>query len=196
MRDQAMADAAQSLMTVEEFYLWCETQEDRYELVDGVPVPLRAMAGASDPHDAIVVNLIIALGNQLAGTECRPSTADKALRTAIKRVRRPDVTIECAPVTKKTYESRNPIAVFEILSPTTRKNDRTEKLPEYMRHPSLRAIVHIDPDLMDVLVYTRGADGHWETERLFSEADAARIPGTDVNLPLSEIYAGIPLDIT
>jgi Uma2 family endonuclease len=189
-----MADAAKSLMTAEEFYLWCETQEERYELVDGIPVPLRAMAGASDPHDAIVVNLIVALGNQLAGTECRPSTADKALRTAIKRVRRPDVTIECAPVTKKTYESRNPIAVFEILSPTPRQNDRIEKLPEYMRHPSLRAIVHIDPDVMDVVVYTRGSDGQWETERLLTETAAVKVPGLDVSLALSIIYARVPFE--
>jgi Uma2 family endonuclease len=108
-----MADAARKLMTVDEFHLWCEHQDDRYELVDGVAVLLRGMAGASDPHDAIVVNLIGTLFNQLAGTPCRPSTADKVLRTAINCVRRPDVTIECSPVTPKTFELRNPVAVFE-----------------------------------------------------------------------------------
>ena len=189
-----MADAARQLMTAEEFYLWCESQEDRYELVDGVPVPLRAMAGASDPHDAIVINLIGTLYNQLAGSNCRPSSADKALRTAIRRVRRPDVTIECSPVTPKTYESRNPIAVFEVLSPTTRLNDRAEKLPEYMRHPSLKTIVHIDPDRMDVLVYFRAADGQWDTQRMLLADNILRVADTSVAISLDDIYRGVPVE--
>jgi Uma2 family endonuclease len=193
-QDATMADAARHVMTVEEFFVWCENQENRYELVDGIPVPLRAMSGASDAHDAIVVNLIGTLFAQLAGTTCRPSTADKALRTAIRRVRRPDVTIECSPVTPKTYEARNPVAVFEILSPTTRKNDRAEKLPEYMRHPSLRAIVHIDPDVMDVLVYARGSDGQWDARRLLAATDAITVPGMDVTIDLTTLYAGVPLE--
>lgn len=92
-----MASTATRLMSVEEFYLWCRDQEERYELVDGVPVPLRAMSGASTRHDAISVNIIGALFNQLRGTDCRPTTPDTAVRTAIRRIRRPDVTVECAP---------------------------------------------------------------------------------------------------
>ena len=80
-------------MTPDEFLIWNLSQDERYELVDGFPVPLRSMAGASDSHDSIVINLIAALKTQLRGSDCRPSTSDKALTTSIKRVRRPDVTI-------------------------------------------------------------------------------------------------------
>ena len=161
-----MANARRLDMTADEFLVWNLTQDERFELVDGVPVPLRAMAGATDAHDTIVVNLIVALGNQLEGTLCRPKTADTASRTAIARIRRPDVSIECSAVVSDSQQARNPLAGFEILSPTTRKMDRTLKLHEYMRHPSLKVIVHIDPDVMDVLVFTRGADGQWDPERL------------------------------
>lgn len=190
-----MADAAQKAMTAEEFYLWCRDQEERYELVDGFPVPLRGMAGASLTHDALSTNLIIALGNQLRGTGCRPTTPDAAVRTSIKRIRRPDVTVECAPPDAKSFEARNPIAVFEVLSPTTRKIDRNVKLQEYMRHPTLRVIVHIDPDLMDVLVYTRAEGGPWETERLDTADAVVRIPGTPAAVPLSAIYEDVPLSV-
>ena len=186
-----MADAASELMSVEEFFAWCRDQDERYELVDGVPVPLRAMSGVSMAHDAIAVNIIVALGNQLRGSGCRPTTPDAGLRTAIRRVRRPDVTIECAPPSSRSYEATNPIAVFEILSPTTRKNDRNVKLPEYFRHPALRTIVLIDPDLMDVLVYRRDAGGDWQDARFVRLADHFAIAGVEARLSLAQIYDGV-----
>lgn len=189
-----MADAQRRTdMTVEEFLEWNLSQDQRYEFVDGVPVPLGAMAGAKDEHDTIVVNLIIALGSQLAGTPCRPKKADTAARTRIKRVRRPDVTIECAPVERGSLEARNPIAVFEVLSPTTRQLDRSEKLDEYIHHPSLRAIVHIDPGIMDVMVYTRTANGQWQAARLDQPEGVVRIPDLPVSLSLASVYDGVPL---
>ncbi|MFM9943232.1 MAG: Uma2 family endonuclease [Hyphomicrobiaceae bacterium] len=180
-------------MTVEEFLQWNLSQDERYELVDGVPVPLRAMAGAKDEHDTVVVNLIVALGSQLAGSPCRPKTADTALRTRIKRVRRPDVTIECAPVEHGSLEARNPVAVLEVLSPITRQLDRSEKLQEYLRHPSLTTVVHVDPSIMDVMVYTRGDAGLWNSERLSQSTDVIPIAGTSAALSLATVYGGVPL---
>ena len=96
-----MAETRQKEMTAGEFYRWCLDQEERFELVDGFPVPLRAMSGASTTHDQIVVNVIAALKQMLRGTGCRPTTADVALRTGIKRSRRPYVMIECAHPTPR-----------------------------------------------------------------------------------------------
>lgn len=186
-----MPNAAQRLMSVEEFYDWCRDQDQRYEFVDGVPVPLRGMSGASTRHDAIAVNIIVSLGTQLRGTGCRPTTPDTAVRTAIRRVRRPDVTIECAPPSSNSYEATNPVAVFEVLSPTTRKNDRNAKLPEYLRHASLRTIVLIDPDIMDVLIYRREDGGEWQDERLMELDHSFTIAGTSASLSLGDIYAGV-----
>ena len=42
-----MAETQMRSMTPEEFYQWQLDQDERYELVEGVPVPLRAMTGAS-----------------------------------------------------------------------------------------------------------------------------------------------------
>ena len=197
-----MADTHQQTMTVEEFLQWNLDQDERYELVDGIPVPLRAvdpatgMDGARGEHDAIVVNLIVALGNQSRGGPCKPRTANTAVRTKIKGVRRPDVTIECSPLERGSLEARNPVAVFEVLSPTTRKIDRSVKLQEYRRHPGLRAIVHIDPDLMDVIVYTRNGSGDWDDRRFEAPEDMVHIADTPIALRLSGIYEGVPLSPT
>jgi Uma2 family endonuclease len=188
-----MPDAARREMTADEFLVWNLEQDERFELVDGTPLPLRGMSGAKAEHDTIVVNLIVALGQQLNGTGCRPRTADTALRTRIRRVRRPDVTVECAGVEPGSLEARNPVAVFEVLSPTTRQLDRSEKLQEYQQHPKLQTIVHVDPSLMDVMVYTRGTAGGWEAERLQQPTDVIRLTGTPVALDLAAVYDGIPL---
>ena len=186
-----MATVTRPDMTADEFLVWNLSREQRYELVDGVPVPLRAMYGASNFHDDIVTHLIVALGIKLKG--CKPRTADTALRTAIKRVRRPDVTVDCAQSLPDAYESHKPTAVFEVLSPSTRLVDGSLKLSEYLRHPPLRTIVHIDPDRMAVAVFHRGADGQWSDWLLIAPGDLVAVQETPAVLTLAEIYDGIPL---
>jgi Uma2 family endonuclease len=180
-------------MTADEFLIWNLDQDERYELVDGIPVPMRAMAGASNYHDAITTNLIGLLFAALRGGPCKPRTADTAIRTSIRKVRRADVVIECAPPKPNSYEATSPVAVFEVLSPSTRQNDRLVKLQEYMRHPTLQSIVQVDPGLMDVLVYTRDAAGLWDHVRLLEPDDVVEVAGTQARLPLAAIYDGVPL---
>jgi Uma2 family endonuclease len=181
-------------MTADEFLTWSLSQEDRYELVDGVPVPLHGMAGESNFHDAIVVRLIAMLFGKLSGSGCEPRTADTVLRTSIKRVRRPDVTVECGPIRSNHYESSNPVAAFEVLSPSTRGVELVVKLAEYQRHPSLRTIVHLDPERMEVAVFRRDAAGVWNdgvVQR--SPEDMIAVADTGAVLTLAEIYAGLPM---
>lgn len=188
-----MARPRATEMTADEFLRWNLTQDQRYELVDGIPVPLRAMTGASNYHDRIVSNLMGLLFEALKGTGCWAATADTALRTSIKRVRRPDVTIQCDAPKSETYESTNPLAAFEVLSPTTSKHDRTVKLAEYMRHPTLRTIVHIDPDVMAVVVYARLPDQTWVPATFDRASDQIELAGPSARLTIGDIYGGVPL---
>jgi Uma2 family endonuclease len=116
-------------MTPEEFLVWCQDQEGRWELVAGVPT--LAMVGATRRHDTIVVRLIVALDRRLKGGRCTPQTADQAVRTGAASIRRPDVTVDCGPTADDALEASRPTAVFEVLSPSTRKTDRFRKLEEY-----------------------------------------------------------------
>jgi Uma2 family endonuclease len=188
-----MAKARAREMTPDEFLIWNLDQDQKYELVDGLPVPMRLMAGASNGHDVITTNLIVELGAQLKGGPFKPRTSDTAIRTSISKVRRADVLIECAPPQPNTYEASNPVAVFEVLSASTRQNDRLVKLQEYMWHPALRCIVQIDPGLMDVLVYTRTAAGDWDHVRLLEPEDMITVAGTEAHLPLAAVYGDVPL---
>jgi len=106
-----MAGQATKLMSVEEFFAWQQRQDDRYELVEGVP--LKLMTGASLQHDRITSNVLIDLGNQLDGTPCWPATADVALRTKIRSLRRADVLVTCDEPRLDTYEANDPKMVVE-----------------------------------------------------------------------------------
>ncbi len=183
-----MADALRKLMTVEDFYIWQLDQDERYELVEGVPVPLRAMTGASNEHDTILVNCIGELHTRLRGKPCRVVSADTALRTSIRSTRRPDVMVECAPPQPRTYEARQPLVVIEVLSPSTRKFDLLNKLEEYRRMPTLRHILLIDPDLISAQHYARADEGEWSSRELRGRAALIAFDAIDVTLSLGALY--------
>lgn len=76
-----MPDPARRRMTPEEFFAWQLHQDERYELVDGIPVLRdRMMTGSSAQHDQATVTIIASLHMQLRGSGHRPTTADIAIR--------------------------------------------------------------------------------------------------------------------
>jgi Uma2 family endonuclease len=188
-----MAEAQTRLMTCDEFYIWQLDQDERYELVEGVPVPLRGMTGASNVHDVILVNCIGELYARLRGKPCRVASADTALRTSIRSSRRPDVTVDRAPPDSRSYESRRPTVVVEVLSPSTRKIDPFTKLDEYRRHATLRHILLIDPDLLAAKLYSRPEGGDWMDADLIGEEAMVELSAIDVVLPLKALYERVEL---
>lgn len=179
-------------MTADEFLEWSLHQEDRYELVDGRAV---LMAGANNEHDVIVVNLITALGTRLRGGPCRPSTADTAARMLRGNVRRPDVTVDCAPPVRGSAECHQPTVFFEVLSPSTRGQDLVRKAMENRLVPSLRHFVFIEPLRVSVQLWSRGDDDEWGEPADLESLDAIlSLPAIDIALPLSTVYEGALLE--
>jgi Uma2 family endonuclease len=192
-----MLKAKPQLMTADEFLVWNLSQEDKYELVDGVPVPLHepmvGQAGATEKHDVIVVNLIATLRNKLRGGPCRPTTSDQAVRTMAHKVRRPDVTIECAPRQSTALEVREPVVVFEVLSPSNRPSQIVRKLEEYRHHPAIRYIVLIEQATVSVTQLSRDVLGAWGETTLTDMTDTLHLDPPGVVLPLVEIYEDVVL---
>ena len=179
-------------MSADEFLVWNLSQDQKYELVDGIPVPLHGQqSGATRSHDRIVVNLIRHLGNRLAGGPCTPSTSDQAVRTAIKQIRRPDVTIECGEAASNALEVREPVAVFEVISPSNRPVEIVRKVEEYKRHPAIHHIVLIEPSIVSVTRLSRESDGGWSDATHVSLDDVLTLDPPGVELPLTEIYEGL-----
>lgn len=186
-----MADAARPTMTPEDFFVWQRDQDELYELVDGYPVPRhRMMTGASMQHDRVTVNIIGSLYAQLRGKPCRPTTADIALRTSIRGLRRPDVMVECAPLVADTYEAREPRLVVEVASPSTTSIDQTRKVEEYKRHPTLTAILLVETLKPQALLYRRGPDG-WAIETFEGLEAVIDLSDIGATLAMADLYDGL-----
>lgn len=193
-----MADAARQTMTADEFLVWCLDQEDTWELVDGYPVLKfdngpEMMAGASENHDQVVVNLLSRLRDRLRGRRCRAKTADQAARMLRGNIRRPDVTIDCGPRRPASYESVEPAVLFEVLSPSTRRLDLLRKSDEYRSLPGLKHFVFVEPGQPFIMVWSRDTEGDWARTELAGLDGAVQLAGVGVTLPMREIYEDVEL---
>jgi len=178
-------------MDVDEFLHWCQRQEGKFELIDGIPTEM--MTGASRMHDLIVVNIIASLRDQLRGGPCFPTTADTALRTRIRSVRRPDVMVTCDPPRGDVYEALEPRLAVEVLSKSNIGVPWDRKLKEYRRHEKLDYILLVDSELVAVTLYLRTSNG-WVDVDADALADVIKLPKLKCRLSLAEIYEATGLE--
>ena len=173
------------LLTADEFLQIRFPSDMKAELEDGI---IRMMAGGSRAHARVQMNLYRYLGAALRGSGCRPYGSDMAVRTAARGVRYPDVSVDCGSSRDdaEDYELRDPRAIVEVLSPSTREHDLKVKKPEYREIASVRTIAFIDPE-SETLSISQRFDGGW-TESLFAASDLA-LPELDVVIPHAEIFA-------
>jgi Uma2 family endonuclease len=76
-----------------------------------------------------------------------------------------------------------------VLSPTTSRIDRIEKLREYQATPSIQRYIILEQDSIAAAVLSRmGAD--W-IARVLTERDVLQMPEIGIELALSEIYADV-----
>jgi Uma2 family endonuclease len=189
-----MGEKLQNKMTVEEFFEWQKRQDRNYELVDGVPVlTVKAMTGASERHDAVTVNAIVTLGNQLRGKPCRPRTDDRSVRT-FRGTRRPDILVECGTPDTRSMDADDPRVVIEVLSPSTNRYDRFQKLEEYKQHDRIRVILLVDTEQPRVFVWRRDAEGIWSYHEEMGLEASIDLPEIEAALPLAELYRDIEFE--
>jgi len=182
-----MSSALRHPMTLEQFVAWEECQPLRYEFDGWQPV---AMTGGTDLHEAICGTLRALLQDRLRGKPCR--VRGPTLKIAVMgRIRYPDAFVYCAPVPPGETVIREPVVVFEVLSPATSRTDRIEKLREYQAAPSIRRYVILEQDSIAAMVFTRHGV-NWDAGAL-TAGESLAMPEIDVALPLADIYADAAL---
>ncbi len=194
-----MTDIAvpQQRMTIEEFLAWAETQEEPYELVDGVPVPLwprdpaqpKMMAPPSRRHQRIVRNIELALESRV-----RPPcwvVAGIGVRLKEERSRVPDVLAACVEHDEAANLVDEPALLVEVLSPRNEGTDRTVKLDEYKGLPSVQEIWLVASTRRWAQVWRREA-GTWAGVDLIGRG-TIESPWLASDVPLDELYAGVSL---
>lgn len=174
-------------MTLAEFLAWEGRQELRWEFNGHEPV---AMNGGTAAHAAIGRNLIFALTGRLRGKPCQPYGSNLKIEVA-GRIRYPDAFVVCTPVPPGSHVVRDPVVVFEILSPSTQRVDLMEKNAEYRATPSIKRYVILQQDCAAALSFIRRGED-WVTELEQGTDALLRLPEVGVDVPLAEIYEGVP----
>jgi Uma2 family endonuclease len=149
-----------------------------------------AMAGASEPHNIIAMNLYAGLHTRLRGKSCQPFGSDMKLRLRPSDAAYyyyPDAMIACDPTDVGHGWRERPAALFEILSPDSRQVDEREKRLAYLQLASLQAYVRIEQERAEVIVEQRRPEG-WRAERLSGLDAVVRLPSLEIELPLAELY--------
>jgi len=182
-----VAQRALEGMSEGQFFEFLQTQDEKWELVDGQPV---MMAGANQRHQTVVANTAGSLFGKLRGSKCRPTTADTAVSLPGGSIRFPDVVVDCGPRNDESMVATMPTVVIEVLSRSTKIFDSQVKLIEYKANPAIRCIVLIDPDDTCSILHRRAGAG-WEETIYRDIDDVINLPEVGTSLALREIYDGL-----
>jgi Uma2 family endonuclease len=179
-------------MTVEEFYALTDARPDgeKWELIDGEAV---LNAAPSDYHQLILKNLIVALGIEERRLG-RPWRIIPGIGVLVSNTSRPEPDVMILPKdfvrsTTPRRDTRDAIALFEIMSPSTKSRDLKWKRAAYTAMDALTHYVVIAQDAVDVVVFAR--DNGFAEQRFQSLNDVVTFSALGVSLPLSEVYRDI-----
>jgi Uma2 family endonuclease len=176
-------------MTIDQFLLWEERQELRYEF-DGFR-PL-AMIGGTAAHSAIQRNLLVALANRLHDSPCQPHGSELKIRVA-EGIRYPDAFVVCTPVPPRSTVVTDPVVIFEVVSESSVTTDFVTKNAEYRATPSVQRYVVLQQTKAAAAVFSRKGDD-WLADLLSGEDAVLRMPEIGIEIPISEIYRRVEFE--
>lgn len=169
-----------------EFLEWESSQSERYELVAGQPI---MMAGGSQAHSLIAVNIIALLRPLLRGSPCRLAGSD--LRTPIEKTgnsRYGDVVIDCGNFEPKSNEASEPTVIFQILSRSTGWYDQSQKLADYEALETVRHYICLSQDEPRVSIWMRSGMRFEKQPDIVGLGNSFPVFGIDGFLKVSDVY--------
>jgi Uma2 family endonuclease len=187
-----MSAATRTKLTAAEYLAIERKAEYKSEFYDG---EMFAMAGASEEHCLAKDNLAREVGYQLKAGPCRVVTSDlRVLVNATGLYAYPDVVIYCdrPQFVDDVFDTLlNPLAIVEVLSPSTENYDRGTKFRHYRQIPSLQEYVLVSQDQPLVERHVRQSDGSWLMTEIAGLDRVLEFGCVPARVPLGEVYRGV-----
>jgi Uma2 family endonuclease len=177
----------QHYISAEEYLEGERLSDTKYELIHG---EVYAMAGVSKNHERISVNILSSLINRLNQSPCEPFGSDIKVKAG-ENFYYPDVTVVCNDEGDSDYFTESPIIIVEVLSKSTRQNDRTIKKYDYLKIPTLQEYVLIEQDLVEVEVFRK--KNNWHPDYYYLE-DEITLESIGITLSVEAIYHRVQND--
>ena len=156
----------------------------RHEFIAG---EVYAMTGASDAHDKISGNFFAELRNALKhkGASCTAYINDMKVKVQ-NDFYYPDVMVVCdVSDTQNAYYKTRPLVIVEVLSPATRRIDKTLKRQAYQSLETLEEYVLVEQDAAEVEVFSRQRG--WQPDYYYP-GDTFNLQSIDVTIAVEDIY--------
>lgn len=189
----------EKLYTVDQYLEMEREALERHEYIDG---EIFEMAGESDAHGDISVNLVAELRTQLKGKDCRVRTKDAKVKSggftqlpgkSMKGMfSYPDLVVICGDVNH--YDKRkdiilNPKVIIEVLSESTGDFDRGDKFTRLrMFNETLTDYILVSQDKPQIEHFVRQDDNSWKIFTYIGLDKVCRIESIECELKLSEVY--------
>jgi Uma2 family endonuclease len=186
-----IASPDQHYMAPTTYLEWEPQQEVRYEYVNGAAY---AMTGGTIPHNAIAINLIAALRNQVRGSACRVLATDaKVGITEQGPFFYPDVLVTCDERDRRAIKFvQFPCLIVEVLSQATEAYDRGDKFSQYRRLETLREYVLVSSTQISVEIFRLNDRGKWELTP-YAIHDMIQFTSIDFEFPIDLLYEDVEL---
>lgn len=176
-----MPAAPRTRVTEAEYLAREELSEQKHELVDG---EIFAMAGGSDRHNRIAMNLGGELRQRLRGGPCFVVHNQRHKVEATGLYTYPDVTVRC-----RAAGDVHTRVLVEVLSASTEAWDRGGKFAHLQQDPDVAEYVLVSQRERRVEHFARVDGGRWVLTVVTGDS-ALALPSLGVDLPLAEIYLG------
>ncbi|WP_353571828.1 Uma2 family endonuclease [Candidatus Albibeggiatoa sp. nov. BB20] len=147
-----------------------------------------AMAGASEAHNLIVMNIGASLHSQAKKRPYRVYPSDLRVQVLDGYVY-PDVTIVCGkPEFVGKDNLTNPNLIIEVSSPATEDYDFGGKFARYRQLESLQDYIIVSQDKIMVTHYTRQDAKHWLLTELTDAQATISLNHLQCHLLLEDMY--------
>lgn len=179
--------------TLKEYFEIERDSEEKFEYWDG---NIWSMAGASPPHERIVVNIGGHLRELFRGRGCSVFGSNLKVKVpAYKPYRYPDLSVYCGEGIYEMMDGlevlTNPQMLIEVLSPSTEAFDRGDKFSYYKSIPSFTEYLLIAANRPFITQYIKQNETEW-IQREATGLDGKLILQTfDTEILLSEVYLDI-----
>jgi Uma2 family endonuclease len=183
---------AEKLFTEEEYLALEEKSKIKHEFMDG---EIFSMAGASRKHNLATNNISTELNLRLRETDYEVYASDLRVKIRDGHNVYPDVAVACGEILTENNDTTllNPVVIFEVLSKSTEKRDRSEKAEDYFRLESLKEYVLVSQNRVRVEHFSRQKNNEWILKIYESLEDIIYLNSIECEIPLELIYLKIKL---
>lgn len=175
-------------LTVDEYFRLELESIVRHEYIDGQIYP---MLGISDKSRIITENIFNLIRSQLYGSDFRVFSSEMKLRIEPLNIfYYPEILVTSDSQDREKLFKSRPCLIVEVISPTTERIDRNEKLVNYRALESLQEYVLVSQSEIKIDIYRKYNQASWFVESI-TDKRVIKFNSIGLSVSMEEIYEDV-----